>query len=92
MTDLELLLDEPAEVPDPPRTCPEHDHRAIRAKWFPFTSAAAHPQNPAAHGGSTIIETCWCGATRAVSCKGKHREISGWLSPEEDRYGHRSAA
>lgn len=42
-------------------------------------------QNPQAHGGVCIVETCACGARRETnSTGGDRRETTGWQQREDD--------
>lgn len=34
--------------------------------------------NPAAYGGVSFLQTCSCGAQRAVNASGGHRELGAW--------------
>lgn len=46
-----------------------HQHEANREKTTPFTGPVGPPdkQDPQAHGGVCIVETCRCGAERRVN-------------------------
>lgn len=44
----------------------------------PVARAPHTDENPAAHGGIEVTETCRCGATRGVLINGRHEEQGPW--------------
>ena len=58
-----------------------------------FSEPVAWPENPEAHGGITRIETCRCGATRAININQQYRELGRWHDPQNEggyEHDHRS--
>ena len=58
-----------------------HRHQVIRTETRPFTGPVAAKQNPAAHGGVTLVHYCACGATRRTNQNGRHIERGPWQEP-----------
>lgn len=67
--------------------CPKHVADSTRTEGFSHAVAEvagadggfASSNNPSAHGGICLVDTCSCGATRRSNVNGKHAEIGVWV-------------
>lgn len=69
-------------------------HTNVTKANFAFSGPVSRNENPRAHGGALVIETCTeCGAQRRTNVNQQHREQGAWEIPggasaaeEQSRY------
>jgi len=61
-----------------------HRHQALAGRTVTrcFTGPVSRHENPAAHGGVTLVHYCACGATRRTNQNGRHIERGPWQEPD----------
>jgi hypothetical protein len=60
-----------------------HRHTITTILTRPFVGAVTQRQNVAAHGCVTEVQTCSCGAVRAVNINGRHVERGSWSTHDQ---------
>lgn len=67
----------------------DHQHRPkdnlTRERPFSGPARGASKQNPKAHGGFTVVETCGCGAMREINVNRTWVERGAWIEAEAPR-------
>jgi hypothetical protein len=66
------------------RSC-GHEHVAQGCRTEPFWGPVGPPedQNPVAHGGCSLVETCRCGATRRINANAGSLEVGAWCEVDD---------
>ncbi len=55
-----------------------HRHAVASSRTIPFAGPVKRDENRAAHGNTTIVDACACGAERRTNCNGVHEERGSW--------------
>jgi hypothetical protein len=72
-----------------------HRHKAETERIGAYTGGITEPdgtQEPRAHGGIRVHETCACGATRTTNRNQGYRESTGWVVRRGDPVDETEAA
>ena len=59
-----------------------HRHRPERTTERPFSGPVSERENPRAHGGVCLVETCSCGAERRLNSNAGALERGKWHQEE----------
>jgi hypothetical protein len=54
-------------------------HTETSTRIMPFFGPVSRDENPSAHGGVCIVETCACGSMRKMNLNNGHREAGSWF-------------